>query len=61
MLFVRLFAARVALQVMMRSTLAYLRSILTTFHAKVRRDGERAEVPAEELVPGDIVLLEAGD
>src|SRR5574341_545154 len=25
-------------------------------NAKVRRDGERAEVPAEDLAPGDIVL-----
>jgi P-type Ca2+ transporter type 2C len=30
-------------------------------NAKVRRDGERAEIPAEDVVPGDIVLLEAGD
>lgn len=29
--------------------------------ANVLRDGERREVPGEELVPGDIVLLEAGD
>ncbi len=29
--------------------------------ARVRRDGELAEVPAEELVPGDIVAFEAGD
>jgi Ca2+-transporting ATPase len=29
--------------------------------AKVRRDGELTEVPAEELVPGDIVTFEAGD
>ncbi len=27
---------------------------------KVRRDGRIQEIPAEELVPGDIVLLEAG-
>jgi magnesium-transporting ATPase (P-type) len=30
-------------------------------HAAVLRDGERKSIPAEELVPGDIVLLEAGD
>jgi Ca2+-transporting ATPase len=30
-------------------------------NAKARRNGERVEVPAEELVPGDVVLLEAGD
>jgi Ca2+-transporting ATPase len=29
--------------------------------AKVRRDGKVVELPAEELVPGDIVLLEGGD
>ena len=29
--------------------------------ARVRRDGELKEVPAEELVPGDVVSFEAGD
>ncbi len=29
--------------------------------ATVRRGGERRQIPAEELVPGDIVLLESGD
>jgi magnesium-transporting ATPase (P-type) len=29
--------------------------------ATVRRDGRRREIAAEELVPGDIVLLDAGD
>ena len=29
--------------------------------ARVRRDGNEAEVPARELVPGDLVLLSAGD
>ncbi|GAA4941780.1 cation-translocating P-type ATPase [Actinoplanes utahensis] len=29
--------------------------------AKVRRDGALAEIPAEELVPGDVVVMEAGD
>ncbi|PAU48260.1 cation-translocating P-type ATPase [Streptomyces albireticuli] len=28
---------------------------------RVLRDGERREVPVRELVPGDVVLLEAGD
>jgi len=28
---------------------------------RVRRDGEPQEVPAAELVPGDVVLMEAGD
>ncbi|WP_328473576.1 HAD-IC family P-type ATPase [Actinoplanes sp. NBC_00393] len=30
-------------------------------HARVRRDGTVQQVPADELVPGDLVLLEAGD
>ena len=30
-------------------------------HAHVRRGGERADIPAEEVVPGDIVTFEAGD
>ncbi|WP_306376185.1 hypothetical protein [Arthrobacter sp. TB 26] len=29
--------------------------------AKVRRDGVMAEVPAEQTVPGDIVVVDAGD
>jgi P-type Ca2+ transporter type 2C len=29
--------------------------------ARVRRDGEEREIPAEELVPGDLVVLEPGD
>src|SRR6478735_3774255 len=29
--------------------------------ARVRRDGEAAEIPAEQLVVGDVVLLSAGD
>jgi Ca2+-transporting ATPase len=29
--------------------------------SKVRRGGQVTEIPAEQLVPGDIVLLEAGD
>lgn len=29
--------------------------------AKVERDGRRLQVPAQDLVPGDLVLLEAGD
>ena len=29
--------------------------------ARVRRDGQLAEVPAGQLVPGDIVAIEAGD
>lgn len=37
-----------------------LRSMLVPT-ARVRRDGRTAEVEAESLVPGDVVLLEAGD
>lgn len=33
---------------------------LTSLHAIVRRDGRQMEISAEELVPGDIVCLEAG-
>lgn len=33
---------------------------LTTDHALVIRDGRRQEIPAEDLVPGDLVCLEAG-
>src|SRR5260370_37367646 len=29
--------------------------------ARVTRDGQLQEIPAEQLVPGDIVALEAGD
>src|SRR6476661_1091498 len=29
--------------------------------AKVRRDGVISEVPAEEIVPGDVVIVDAGD
>jgi P-type Ca2+ transporter type 2C len=29
--------------------------------ARVRRDGAEAEIPAEQLVPGDVVLIAAGD
>jgi Ca2+-transporting ATPase len=41
-------------------TLAALKDMLAA-HARVRRDGQVAEVNASQLVPGDIVLLEAGD
>ena len=29
--------------------------------ARVRRDGALKQIPAEELVPGDLVAIEAGD
>jgi Ca2+-transporting ATPase len=41
-------------------SVAALRQMLI-MTASVRRDGELVEVPAEELVPGDIVGFEAGD
>ncbi len=34
---------------------------LNSRRSKVRRDGEAKTIPSEEIVPGDIVLLEAGD
>jgi Ca2+-transporting ATPase len=42
------------------ATLAALKKMLAQ-HARVRRSGRVLEIPAEELVPGDLVLLEAGD
>jgi Ca2+-transporting ATPase len=41
-------------------SVAALRQMLI-MSANVRRDGQRMKVPAEELVPGDIVGFEAGD
>lgn len=41
-------------------SLAALRSMLVST-ARVRRGGHEQEVPASELVPGDVVLLDAGD
>lgn len=37
-----------------------LQSLLKT-RARVRRAGKRREIPAEDVVPGDIVFLESGD
>ncbi|WP_248926457.1 calcium-translocating P-type ATPase, SERCA-type [Paenibacillus hamazuiensis] len=34
---------------------------LSAPHAKVLRDGTVCQIPARELVPGDVVLLESGD
>jgi Ca2+-transporting ATPase len=34
---------------------------MATASARVLRDNQRAEIPLAELVPGDVVLLEAGD
>jgi len=41
-------------------TLAALKGMLAA-RARVRRDGQVTEVDARQLVPGDVVLLEAGD
>src|SRR3989338_10333245 len=42
------------------ATLAALKKMLAQY-ARIRRGGEMWQIPAEGLVPGDIVLLEAGD
>ena len=42
------------------SAMNALKSLLKAT-ARVRRDGSEAEIPAEELVVGDVVLLSAGD
>jgi Ca2+-transporting ATPase len=42
------------------ATLAALKQMLSPV-ARVRRAGQVSEIPAVELVPGDLVLLEAGD
>lgn len=34
---------------------------LSSPYAKVLRDGKKIEIPSREVVPGDIILLEAGD
>ncbi|MFP4394186.1 MAG: cation-translocating P-type ATPase [Anaerolineales bacterium] len=34
---------------------------LSSIDAKVRRDGQATEIPAEEIVPGDVVILQDGD
>ena len=41
------------------SVAALKQMLIMTAH--VRRDGQVMEVPAEDLVPGDIVSFEAGD
>src|SRR5215213_9981344 len=42
------------------SAMNALKSMMKTT-ARVRRDGSEAEIPAEQLVIGDVVLLSAGD
>ena len=34
---------------------------LSSPHAKVIRDGKKCEIPSKDVVPGDILLIEAGD
>jgi len=41
-------------------SVAALRKMMN-FQARVRRDGRTLEIPLEELVPGDVALVEAGD
>ncbi len=41
-------------------SLAALKNMLA-LQAKVRRDGRSVQLPADQLVPGDIVILEPGD
>ncbi len=40
---------------------AYLLQDLIKITSKVIRKGNKIEIPADELVPGDIILLESGD
>lgn len=47
-------------EVRAEAALDALHSLVRT-HAAVLRGGERKQVPSEDLVPGDLVLLEAGD
>ena len=42
------------------SAVAALRQMAAA-HANVLRDGERLSVPAAEIVPGDLILIEEGD
>ncbi len=45
-----------------RATIAVQRLLeLVRTHADVRRDGVEVEIPLEDVVPGDILLLNAGD
>ncbi|MDZ7359308.1 MAG: HAD-IC family P-type ATPase [candidate division KSB1 bacterium] len=40
---------------------AHALQVLLKIKARVRRDGRQQTIPAEDLVPGDIVLLESGE
>lgn len=43
-----------------QKSLASLKSLSSPF-AKVMRDGQKIEIPSKDVVPGDILILEAGD
>ena len=43
-----------------RNSMSALRE-MDVIHSKVLRDGKIQEIPSENIVPGDIILLEAGD
>ena len=43
------------------ASVAALQKMMMVVQAKVRRGGEVVQVPMEQLVPGDIVNIEAGD
>ncbi len=49
-----------ATQMRARSAVDALRR-LGAAHARVRRDGHLSSLPADELVPGDVLVVEAGD
>ncbi len=50
----------IAIVMLLKATLAALKNMLAPI-ARVRRDGRVAQIPAVDLVPGDLLLLEAGD
>jgi ABC-type uncharacterized transport system ATPase subunit len=50
----------VAREVRAEHAVAALRQI-SAAHANVVRDGARQGIPAAELVPGDVILIEEGD
>jgi len=68
----RTLAIAIVAVIMLNAVLAYAQELqaeratealkeLLPVRARVRRDGTELDVPAEELVPGDVVLLAEGD
>jgi calcium-translocating P-type ATPase len=68
----RTLAVAIVAVILLNATLAYAQELqaeratealreLLPMRARVRRDGTELEVPAAELVPGDVVLLTEGD